>query len=59
MWNVGTQFRRPLGRLTARQADGGLEEDAERSESPAVMAGISRFILDSARRLTFGGSLVT
>jgi len=40
VWNVGTQSRRPLGRLTARHADGGLDEDAERSECPAVMAGI-------------------
>jgi hypothetical protein len=37
---VETQFRRPLGRLTARHADGGLDEDAERSEGPAVTAGI-------------------
>lgn len=41
MWNVGTQTRRPLGRQTARHAIGGLEEDAERSECPSVMAGIS------------------
>jgi hypothetical protein len=59
MRNVGTQSRRPLGRLTARHADGGLDGEAERSECPAVMAGISRFVRDSVRRLTFGGSLVT
>jgi hypothetical protein len=57
--NVGTQSRRPLGRLTARHADGGLEGDAERSECPAAMVGISRHVWDSVRRLTFSGSLVT
>jgi hypothetical protein len=30
-----------LGRLTARQADDGLDWDAEKSECLAVMAGIS------------------
>ena len=59
MRNVGTQSHRPLGRLTARQADGGLDEDAERSECPTVMVGISRHVRDSVRRLTFSGSLVT
>jgi len=59
MWNVGTQYHRLLGRLTARQAVGGLEKDAERSESLAVMAGIFRHVRDSVRRLTFSGSLVT
>ena len=29
-----------LGRLTVRRAVGGLDWDAERSEGPAVMAGI-------------------
>jgi len=29
-----------MSRLTARQAVGGLEEDAEKSERPAVTAGI-------------------
>ncbi len=58
MWNVGTQYRRPLGRLTARQAVGGLEWDAERSECPPVVGGISRQVRDSVMRQTFGGSLV-
>ena len=40
MRNVETQSRRPLGRLTVRQADDGLEWDAERSECPVVMVGI-------------------
>jgi len=40
MWNAGTQTRCLLGRLTARQADGGLDWEAERSECPDVMAGI-------------------
>jgi hypothetical protein len=40
MRNVETQSRRPLGKLTARHAVGGLEQDAERSECLAVMAGI-------------------
>jgi len=41
MWNVETQFRRLFGgRLTVRHADGGLDWEAERSECPAVMAGI-------------------
>jgi len=41
MWNVGTQLRRLFGgRLTARHAAGGLDWEAERSECPAVMAGI-------------------
>jgi len=48
-----------LGRLTARHAEGGLEKDAERSEGPVVMAGISRHVRDSVRRLTFSGSLFT
>ena len=38
--NVGTQSRRPRGRLTVRQAVGGLDWDAERSEGSAVMAVI-------------------
>lgn len=59
MRNVGIQSRRPLGRLTARHAEGGLEKDAERSEGPVVMAGISRHVRDSVRRLTFSGSLFT
>ena len=58
MWNVGTQTRRPLGRLTARHAVGGMEQDAERSECPAVMAGISHHVWDSVRKQTFSGSLV-
>jgi hypothetical protein len=37
---VVTQTRRPLGRLTARHAVGGLEQDAERSEGLAVMVRI-------------------
>jgi hypothetical protein len=45
--------------LTARQADGGMGEDAERSECLAVMAGISRLVRDSVRRLTFSGCLIT
>jgi hypothetical protein len=56
---VETQFRRPLGRRTARHADGGLDRDAERSEGLAVMAGISCHVQDSVRRQTFSGSLVT
>jgi len=59
VWNVETQPRRPLGRLTARQAAGGLEQDAERSECLAVMVRISRLVRDSVRRLTFSGSPVT
>ena len=57
--NVVTQSRCPLGRLTARQAEGGLDGDAERSECLAVMVGISRRVRESVRRLTFSGSLVT
>ena len=55
----GNPVPSPLGKLTARHAEGGLEKDAERSERPAVMAGISRLVRDSVRRLTFGGFLVT
>ncbi|OQY58331.1 MAG: hypothetical protein B6245_12355 [Desulfobacteraceae bacterium 4572_88] len=41
MRNVETRYRRPFtGRLTARHAVGGPEQDAERSECPAVMTGI-------------------
>ena len=36
-----------LGRLTARQADGGLDWDVEKSEGPAVMAGISGVIFST------------
>jgi len=46
-----------MGRLTARHAVGGLEQDAERSECPAVMVGISLHVRDSVRRQTFSGSL--
>ncbi len=55
----GNPVPSPSGRLTARHADDGLEKDAERSECPAVMVGISRRVRDSVRRQTFGGSLVT
>ncbi len=47
-----------LGRLTVRHAVGGLEQDAERSECPVVMVGISLHVRDFVRRLTFSGSLV-
>jgi len=57
--NVVTQSRRLLGRLTARHAVGGLEQDAERSECLAVMVRISRLVRDSVRRQTFSGSPVT
>ena len=41
MRNVETRSRRPFtGRLTAGHAVGGPEQDAERSERPAVMTGI-------------------
>ncbi len=41
MRNVETRSRRPFaGRLTARHAVGGPEQDAERSGCPAVMTGI-------------------
>jgi len=59
VWNVETQFRLPLGRLTARHAVGGLEQDAKRSECLAVMVRISRRVQDSVRRQTFSGSPVT
>ena len=53
MWNVETQSRRPLGRLTARHAVGGLGRDALRSEGLAVMVGISRYVRDSVREADF------
>jgi hypothetical protein len=56
---VETQSHRPLGRLTVRHADGGLDRDAERSECPDVMVGISCHVRDSVRRQTFSGSPVT
>jgi hypothetical protein len=55
----GNPVPSPLGKLTARHAEGGLEKDAERSERPTVIAGISRQVRGSARRLPFSGSLVT
>jgi hypothetical protein len=55
----GNPVPSPLGKLTARHAEGGLEEDAERSERPTVMVGISRQVRGSVRRPTFSGSLVT
>ncbi len=53
--DAGCVFVRP----GARHADGGREEDAERSERPTAMVGISRQVRGSVRRLTFSGSLVT
>jgi hypothetical protein len=58
MWNVENRFRQPLGRLTVRQADGGLEQDAERSKCSPVMGGIFRQVRKSVMTQTFGGSLV-
>jgi len=47
-----------MGRLTARHAVGGLEQDAERSHATGViMVGISLHVRDSVRRQTFSGSL--
>ena len=39
MWNVVPQCLRPMGRLTVRQAVGGLGREASGSEGPAVMVG--------------------
>jgi len=40
MWNVAPQALRPLDRLTARHAVGGLGRDALRSECLTVIGGI-------------------
>ena len=74
MWNVETQSRRPLGRLTAPisgifdkaccwRAGVGLNAQRRRlrrvrSECLSVMDGISRQVRGSVRRLTFSGSLI-